>query len=384
MEAIEAAALVLLLVGVPLAYRAGARRTGRELAPPPPARSPRTPTALETLDTLDEGVIVFDDVLSPVTVNRAARDILGLPPEGLPARLPSDELLSVARRTVATHERVEVNVELAAGGATSVMVRAAPRPNGEGVVLTMRDTSREELVQNMRRQFVNHASHELKTPVASIRTLAEAVRDAAAEDPATTARLAGKLVGEATRLGDLIRDLLELARVEDPGTIANRSVDLSQVIRDQLGQVELVASERGITLTSDIPLTLTVRGDDAQLGLMIRNLLDNALRYTERGGSVSLHARADGDAVTVAVVDDGIGIPLKDQARVFERFYRVDEARSRDHGGTGLGLAIVKHVAGLHGGRVALQSAVGEGSTFTVTLPSGDRAAPRSVERTNA
>jgi signal transduction histidine kinase len=188
-------------------------------------------------------------------------------------------------------------------------------------------------------------------------------------DPERTRHFAASLLKESQRLNRLVADLLDLSRLEDPATIANSISDLSAIARTEVTELLPHSEAKAILVRSSIDEGIRVKGDEAQLALMIRNLLDNAVRYTPEEGEVSIAVTTEGDEALLRVSDTGAGIPLRDQARVFERFYRVDKGRSRDQGGTGLGLAIVKHVADLHGGHVTVTSQLGEGSTFTVILP---------------
>lgn len=322
----------------------------------------------EVLERMSEGVLVFDETLTPTLANRAARDLFGVDGVPMAGDLPSDEVLSLARRVLMERADVDDVIELRYPERTSVRVSASYLQEQGGVVLVLRDVSAEQRAHLVRRQFVTHASHELKTPIASIQALAEAVRDASTDEPDKAQQLSGRLVQESERLSRLVGDLLDLSRVEDPGTIASALADMSAVARAELAGAGEQARSKGITLRGDISANVSVRGDASQLALMVRNLLDNAISYTPAGGEVSLDVWCDNEAI-VKVTDTGIGIPLRHQARVFERFYRVDAGRSRENGGTGLGLAIVKHVADLHGGHVELTSELDEGSTFTIRLP---------------
>ncbi|MEA2433987.1 MAG: two-component system, OmpR family, phosphate regulon sensor histidine kinase PhoR [Actinomycetota bacterium] len=216
---------------------------------------------------------------------------------------------------------------------------------------------------------MTHASHELKTPVAGIQALAEAVLEALPDDPEAVERFGQRLVLESERLGRLIGDLLDLSRLEDPGSFLDKPVDLAAVIAVEVAEIGPRVEAKRIRLQTEVTPGLFARGDDQQLALLVRNLLDNAYRYTSEEGSIEVSLRRELEGAIIEVSDDGVGIPMKAQARVFERFFRVDEARSRTSGGTGLGLAIVKHVADLHGGHVELLSEFGEGSTFRVHLP---------------
>jgi two-component system sensor histidine kinase SenX3 len=351
-----------------------ARFWNRRTSPQPADPAPEQPSeslvwATDLLDLIEEGVVTLEDSLTVVLMNRAARLLLDTG-ESLPARLPSDDLLSIARRVVVDKTAVEDVIELHGPTRKSVQVRASFLGETAGVVLLLRDISDDQRSQRIRRQFVTHASHELKTPIAAIQLLAEAVSTSVDNDPSRTRQFAESLLKEAERLNMLVTDLLDLSRLEDPGTIANSIADLSAVASAELSQAAPGASAKAIAIKATIDDGVIVRGDDGQLALMIRNLLDNAVRYTEREGEISVQVRIEDQGAVVRVSDSGVGIPLRDQTRVFERFYRVDEGRSREKGGTGLGLAIVKHVADLHGGHVSLSSELGEGSTFTVVLPS--------------
>jgi two-component system sensor histidine kinase SenX3 len=236
-------------------------------------------------------------------------------------------------------------------------------------VIFLHDITEELRTQQLRRQFVANASHELKTPVASLQTLVEAIRGSLNEDPVAAARFAEQMEKEGRRMAALIDDLMDLSRVEDPAAMRLGEANLSVLISEEVTNARELASNNRIELEAEIEGGLRVRGDDQHLNLMVRNLIENAIRYTPEGGQVTVRlGRTDGWA-QLQVIDTGVGIPLQAQARVFERFYRVDEDRARLSGGTGLGLSIVKNVAESHGGAVAVTSELDEGSTFTVTLP---------------
>jgi two-component system sensor histidine kinase SenX3 len=252
-------------------------------------------------------------------------------------------------------------------------VRAAPleselRPSG--VLVVVEDTSERRRLESVRRDFVANISHELKTPVGALALLAETLLDE--DDPVVTKRLAERLASEAFRVGNTIDDLLELSRLEiDPGLATDR-VTVAQFVREAADRVRPAAEQRAIDIEVHEPSArLAVVGDRRQLVSAVTNLLDNAVKYSEAGSTVEVRARTDGRWVDVTVHDSGIGIPRRDLERIFERFYRVDRARSRDTGGTGLGLAIVRHVASNHRGEVRVESREGVGSTFTLRLPAG-------------
>lgn len=329
------------------------------------------PSGLEwaILERLSEGLVVLSDLLRPIAANRAARELLGFPEGALPPRLPSDEVRTVARLALDRSETVEEIVSIWFPARLTLRVRAEPLDSRGGVIVVIEDVTEELKTQRMRREFVAHASHELKSPVASMQTLAEALRHAVHEDQPAAQRFADRIEFESARLGRLIGDLLDLSRIEDPEKVPRETVDLSAGARRAMEDTEAEVAAKGITLHTEISDRVFVRGDEAQMAVLVRNLLENAIRYTPEGGRVLVDVYQDGDSAIVRVSDNGVGIPLEDQSRVFERFYRVDRARSRDRGGTGLGLAIVKHVAELHGGSVQLESELGRGSIFTARVP---------------
>jgi two-component system, OmpR family, sensor histidine kinase SenX3 len=321
------------------------------------------------IERMAEGLVVLSDLLRPVAANRAGRELLGFPEGSLPPRLPSDEVRTVARRALDRSGAVEEVVSIWFPARKTLRVRAEPLDSRGGVVVVIEDVTEELETQRIRREFVAHASHELKSPVASMQTLAEALRHAVREDPSAAQRFADRIEFESARLGRLIGDLLDLSRLEDPEAVPREVVDLSAGAKRVLEDAEHEAESKEITFDVEISDGVFVKGDEAQMAVLVRNLVENAVRYTPEGGRVSVDLYQENESAVVRVSDNGIGIPMEAQGRVFERFYRVDRARSRDRGGTGLGLAIVKHVAELHGGIVELESELGRGSIFTARVP---------------
>ena len=228
-------------------------------------------------------------------------------------------------------------------------------------------------VNKIRRDFIANVSHELKTPATSLRLLAESLEQTIDEDPIQARLFATQLKRETERLSQLISDLLDLARLESEERVENPvPVDVRGVLMIVLAHTRRVAKKKNITLQwkrFGKAAHYTVRGDETQLTSMFSNLVDNAVKYTPPGGRVEVTGGFEGSEVAIRISDTGIGIPEAKLSRIFERFYRVDRARSKETGGTGLGLSIVKHVAENHGGRVTVQSTPGEGSIFTVYLP---------------
>jgi len=228
-------------------------------------------------------------------------------------------------------------------------------------------------VNKIRRDFVANVSHELKTPATSLKLLAESLEETLDEDPVQARLFAAQLKKETERLAQLITDLLDLARLESQEPIDYPTlVDVRGVLMTVLARMRRVARKKDITLQwkrFGKAARYTVYGDETQLTSMFTNLVDNAVKYTPPGGRVEVVGGSEGQEIVIRITDTGIGIPEGKNPRIFERFYRVDKARSKATGGTGLGLSIVRHVAQKHGGRVTVESTPNQGSTFTVYLP---------------
>jgi two-component system sensor histidine kinase SenX3 len=239
-----------------------------------------------------------------------------------------------------------------------------------GALVVIDDVTDRRRLEAVRRDFVANISHELKTPVGALGLLAETLL--AEDDPAVFTRLAERMVTEAFRVNRTIDDLLALTQIEADEVGQGTEVPVHLFIAEAVDRVRPAAEQQGITIeVSEPPPRLVVVGDRRQLVSATYNLLENAVKYSDPGSTVQVRARTDGRWIDLSVADHGIGIPRRDLERVFERFYRVDRARSRETGGTGLGLAIVRHVASNHAGAVRVESLEGEGSTFTLRLPVG-------------
>jgi two-component system phosphate regulon sensor histidine kinase PhoR len=313
------------------------------------------------LSAMDEGVVLIDALGSIGYANPAATDLLGSDDASLPAALRT---LVERTRTEGTLGSGEVDT--GAPGRT-LYASAVPLQEPGEILLILRDVTAERRVEAMRRDFVTDASHELKTPTAAIRAAAETVERAVIEDPAAAERFAAQLRRDAIRLSKIVSDLLDLSRLESEGSQLE-PVRLDRVVGEELGRLRQQAAEAGLQLDwQSVPVT--VLGSAEDLSIVARNLLDNAIRHTAKGGTINVAVRANNGDATLEVQDTGIGIPSRDLPRIFERFYRVDRARSRETGGTGLGLSIARHVAERHGGRIEAESELGRGSTFRVTLP---------------
>jgi two-component system phosphate regulon sensor histidine kinase PhoR len=330
----------------------------------------------QIVDALDDGVLLLDGAGRLLVANPPARAWFGLPEDLRPGRpahrvLGASQIPELVERAAEAGLPVTGNLTLVFPEYRTLALRAFPLadrgPTGR-IVVTLTDITQRRRLEVLRRDFVANASHELKTPVAAVRVLAETLLTALPDDPDAGRRFAERIGREAERLDALVRDLLDLSRVER-GTLDVEPVDLVGLAKEVVGGYADRAEERRIKLRSELQPNVAMRGDRAQLGLLLSNLVDNAVRYTPARGTVCVRLDAGESRAVLQVTDTGEGIPESELPRVFERFYRVDKARARQTGGTGLGLAIVRHVAESHGGAVKVDSELGRGTTFTVTLP---------------
>lgn len=257
-------------------------------------------------------------------------------------------------------------------------VRATPLA-GDNVLILFEDNTEKRRLEETRRDFVANVSHELKTPVGAIGLLAEAISEVA-DEPENVRRFSNKLTLESERLADLVQEIIQLSRLQDANVLADSDfVSVDDIVQEALDRVRVEADDRGIKLQSGGQSGLNVYGNRSLLTTAVRNLLDNAVRYSRPHGQVSVGVTADSGEVHIAVVDAGEGIPTEARERIFERFFRGDRARSRETGGSGLGLSIVKHVTADHGGRIKLWSQKGQGSTFTMILPEAFQSAAEAA-----
>jgi two-component system phosphate regulon sensor histidine kinase PhoR len=326
---------------------------------------------------MTDGVALVDSANRLAHCNHSLAEILGAPRPAAPGtplaefvRTPElDELLRRARL-----ERRAVAADLRLWSPRPRFVRASVTPleaGGEQLLLVLHDLTEAETVNRMRQDFVANVSHELRTPLTSLRGYAETLLDGGLDDAEHRVEFVRVICDQAQRLQALVDDLLSLAALERPEAEPRREhFDLRALLEEHVGAERLRASRAGLVLALERGDAIEVNADRARIAQVVANLLDNALKYTERG-CVTVRAGEAGGRVWCEVEDSGPGIPEDDQPRVFERFYRVDKARSRDKGGTGLGLSIVKHVLTLHGGEVCVRSSPGSGSTFRFELPRG-------------
>jgi signal transduction histidine kinase len=326
------------------------------------------PWRLQLVDALTEPALLFDTDGHLHAANRAARTLTGLPEGRLGMTIlestASTSIEEIARQVRASRSPMTVDVERAGRD-----LRVTVSLIGDETLVVMTDRTRERQIEDLRRDFVVNASHELKTPVTAIQTLGEAIAVTLAADPARAAPLVKRLNGESERLARLVGDLLDLRRLEVAGPLERVPVDLAEVIRLVVADLLPRAEGRGIGIEVDVPDSAPVAGVPADLEAVVKNLVSNAVKYNRDGGTVHVTLRTQDAARVLRVADTGIGMRQQDLPRIFERFYRVDTARSRATGGTGLGLSIVRHAVERHGGNVQVESSLGEGSTFVVTLP---------------
>jgi two-component system sensor histidine kinase SenX3 len=345
---------------------------GATLPPEPLAGPGQSPTVLLTraLDELEAMVVIVDAGGREVFRNRAATGLHNARHgDALIAAALGDALDPDGRRD-GSYQR---ELDLLGPPRRRLMIRGETlRDDGTplGRLAVAQDISEQAKVVNVRRDFVANVSHELRTPIGGLVSLADALEEET--DRAVVDRLVQRIRAEAQRLATLIDDLLSLSRIEAGGGSTQR-VAVGEVAAAAVERVADAARSAGITLVAGSGPAGTVVGDPDQLLSALTNLLENAIKYSNRGGEVRIGTSVDRHWVQVAVEDRGIGIPADDIDRIFERFYRVDPARSRRTGGTGLGLAIVRHVAVNHGGEVLVSSKEGEGSTFTLRLPRDPR-----------
>lgn len=355
--------------------RSTARITG---APVPTVDlTPGSALAPRVLGALDVGVVVLDRDETVVFANPVARRMRVVDADSLAVSVLAD----LARTVTDSGEADSVTLDLAGIGRgpeyQTFLVRAMPLREGNrvtAIVLRFSDITDARRLELVRRDFVANVSHELKTPVGALTLLAEAVQEAA-DDPEAVQRFAERMQREGSRLGRLVQELIELSRLQGAEALPGQTlISVDHLIGEAVDRSRLLAEQSGIAVVERTEPGLCVRGNETQLTTAIANLVDNAIAYsparTRVGVTSRLHTDAEGtEWVELVVSDQGIGIAESELDRVFERFYRVDPARSRATGGTGLGLAIVKHIATNHGGRVGVWSVVGSGSTFTIRLP---------------
>jgi two-component system phosphate regulon sensor histidine kinase PhoR len=332
-----------------------------------------------TMNSMREGMLVVDQEMRIVASNRAARDIFAVTSNTLEAKRLSEVtrqpvIHQAFRAAVEEGERAEVKVEMQGADKRSFDLRVTPLRFGErghrrGAIGVFFDITRLERLERVRQEFLSNVSHELRTPLTAIIAFVETLEEGALEDGEHNRRFLSVIRKNATRMHNLIDDILELSAIEG-GTVSvePQIIALRPLVEDVTTALASRAAQRQITLRNEVAAAATVYADARRLEQMLANLVDNAIKFNHEGGSVTIKHET-GERDRISITDTGDGIPAEHIERIFERFYRVDRARSREMGGTGLGLAIVKHLARAHGGEATLYSTPGAGATFTVELP---------------
>jgi two-component system, OmpR family, phosphate regulon sensor histidine kinase PhoR len=329
------------------------------------------------LRTMADGVLLLDARKRIMLLNPAAEAMFAL---SAPEAVGKDhlevtyhfDLEQQIDRVLKTGQPTMLEIKRARPEEQILEARLAPLgEGGQGVLIVVGDITRARKLEQMRTDFVSNVTHELRTPLTSIRGFAETLLEGALDDPDTARHFVGIIKRESEHLGRLIEDILDLSRIEGGRwKVKQEPVNLHELAEETVGRLASKAQGLGVDLRLEIaPGLPEVLGDSGRLAQVLLNLVDNALKYTPAGGSVTVTTEDLGPLIRTKVIDTGSGMPKTDLPRVFERFYRVDKARSRSTGGTGLGLSIVKHIVEAHGGAVGVDSDLGKGTTFYFTLP---------------
>lgn len=339
----------------------------RDLEAPEPRILPEM--LLETLNLLDGDSMILAPGEIPLFITPGV-ETLGILKDG---RIQSSELLATVRVVRRTHNQQVGTIEIPRGpigeGKHELTVKVLPLTKDDLVLVLISDESEAQRVHDVRRDFVANISHELKTPIGALSLLSEAVLGSK-DDPVSVVKFATRMQSEAKRLTDLVQEIIQLSRVQDSDPLQlAQEVSVEYVIREAIDQCQITADSRNITVSHNEDSQDVVLGDRDQLIMAVHNLVENAINYSPENTKVSVTTASESGIIDISVTDQGIGISELEQDRIFERFYRVDPARSRQTGGTGLGLSIVKHVAAKHGGEVKVWSVENVGSTFSIRLP---------------
>jgi two-component system sensor histidine kinase SenX3 len=338
-------------------------------------KSALSPEVIELLNAIDLTTVVLAPGEVPIYYSNSATTLGIIKNDAI---IP-ENLLALFRSVRRSGQSQEGEIEIQRGigeGVHQLAVRVT-QFGDEGLLLAIfNDNSEAARIDAVRRDFVANISHELKTPIGALSLLAEAISQAS-DDPAAVKNFAGRIQFESKRLGELVQEIINLSRLQDADPIlAAMTVDIDDVVRQAISNSQVHAIDRNIELLRGPVSDGVVIGDRNQLIIAIQNLIDNAINYSPEGTTVRINTEVKKDIVEIQVIDQGIGISEADIDRIFERFYRVDPARSRETGGTGLGLAIVKHIVRIHGGDINVWSSKGDGSSFIVKLPLGREVLP--------
>lgn len=335
-----------------------------------------------TLNSMINGVISLNNRREIVMVNPYAEEIFGITQEQVRGKTLSESVfskyitdkidsLSIENPRMKFEAEINFPIYRICSFSCSIMTHTEDPTKFTGVAIIVQDITEVRKLENMRRDFVTNVSHELQTPLTSIKGFIETLKEGLVEDKATRDRFLDIITVETDRLFSLIKDILSLSEIENSGmNLSNEVIEPDKILEQLSLKMGPLAQKKDIKLELEIPKKLTsIFGSNKWFEQMICNLLDNSIKYTQEKGIVKLKAFEDENNLNISVIDTGIGIPKEDLPRVFERFYRVDKARSRQVGGTGLGLAIVKHIAIIFGGKVKVESEINKGTEFTITIP---------------
>jgi len=328
-----------------------------------------------------EGVIALDMEEHVISMNQAAARILGCKLSEAHGRsiqevVRNTSLHEFVRETISAHKSIEKDIPITSDGEGLVNGRGTMLRDAEGkqigALIVLNNVTRLRRLENIRRDFVSNVSHEIKTPVTAIKGFVETLRDGAVTNPEDAERFLKIIEKHVDRLEAIIKDLLNLSKIEQESEkegIALAESRISKILQRALQVCHMGAADKEINIEITCADSIVAKIDPSLIEQAVVNLLDNAIKYSDVGGIVRVEAAQEEGEVIIALQDQGCGIDKKHLPRLFERFYRVDKARSRQLGGTGLGLAIVKHIVQAHGGKVSVESTLGKGSTFTIHLP---------------
>ena len=317
---------------------------------------------MDALDLLPIGIVIVDLKLNRRVRNNAAAAMTGVRYVDILVDQAVDAMIDEIKVAKSGNRILE-----AVAGTTRYFKISGQAMDDQRGIVTVEDITEKSRIDTVQTDFVANLSHELKTPIGAVAALADSL--SGETETEVVWRLAERIVTESHRMSRIVDDLLDLSRVEFGGTEEWTDIDLATVLVEVVSTNQYAAKRQGLGLSLTGSAELLVRGDRSQLISVFSNLVDNAIKYSEIGGIVNVSSTIKGEEIMVSVTDHGIGIAERDQKRIFERFYRVDKARSRATGGTGLGLSIVRHIVLEHGGAIDVRSEEGVGSTFTVRLP---------------
>jgi two-component system phosphate regulon sensor histidine kinase PhoR len=333
------------------------------------------------LSSMVEGVLAFDTNENLISLNQAASDLLGIRDAEVLNRpiqevIRNSALQRFVSKTLANLEPIEDEIVLYSSGERNLQAHGAPLTdvsgNRIGVLVVLNDVTNIRRLENIRREFVANASHEIRTPITSIKGFVETLLDGALDDRETARRFLGIISKHSDRLNAIVEDLLSLSKIEteaETGQVYLEKYPILEVVEEAVETCHTGIDDKRIKVRIECPEELTGRLNPSLMVQALINLIDNAVKFSHDGGNITITCTAAEDGIKIQVQDEGVGIEKIHIPRLFERFYRVDKARSRVLGGTGLGLAIVKHIAQVHNGEVSVVSSPGKGSKFTITLP---------------